>query len=135
MSDLSLNLIHAARGCLGTPFHHQGRTAGVGLDCIGLVVVSLRSAGIQVHDQTDYGVRPDGQKLVAAILAHGFKKVDAIQSGDLLLFRYDNQPQHVALATGEQTMIHAFAPVGRVVETGIGDYWRRRLLGVYRIKE
>ncbi len=28
--------IAAARTCLGTPFHHQGRAPGVGLDCIGL---------------------------------------------------------------------------------------------------
>ena len=124
--------ISAARACLGTPFHHQGRAPAVGLDCIGLIVVALRAAGMEVRDRTDYGRRPDGQSLVAALEQHGAARVDEICAGDVLLFRYDRQPQHVALATGAQTMIHAFAPAGNVVETDIGDYWQRRLVGIYR---
>lgn len=104
----------------------------VGLDCIGLVVVALRAAGLCVQDRLDYGVRPDGRSLVQALAAHGAETVTEIQTGDVLLFRYDHQPQHVALATGADSMIHSFAPARMVVETGIGAYWRRRLVGVWR---
>ena len=38
-------MIAAARACIGTPFHHQGRRPGAGLDCIGLIVIALRAAG------------------------------------------------------------------------------------------
>lgn len=131
----SQKAIEAARACIGTPFHHQGRVPGVGLDCIGLVVVAARAAGINVRDQQDYSPRPDGNKLIEAIAAHGAVKVDAVLPADILLFRYDGQPQHVALATSENSMVHAFAPAGRVVETSIGPYWRRRLLGIYRFIE
>ena len=124
--------IAAARACLGTPFHHQGRMPGVGLDCIGLVIVALRAVNIPIRDQTNYGRRPDGKSLVTALDAHGATRTDSIQTGDVLLFRYDRQPQHVALATGPDSMIHSFAPAGEVVETLIGDYWKRRLTGVYR---
>ncbi len=102
------------------------------MDCIGLVVVALRAAGRTVNDRFDYGVRPDGKSLIAALLEHGAEPADKISAGDVLVFRYDNQPQHVALATGEDSMIHSFAPAGKVVETSIGGYWRRRLAGVYR---
>ena len=125
-------MITAARKCIGTPFHHQGRKPGVGLDCIGLIVIALQAAGMTVNDRTDYGRRPDGTSLAAALTAHGATPVDSISAGDILLFRYDGQPQHVALATGEDTMIHSFAPAREVVETSIGTYWRRRLVGVYR---
>jgi NlpC/P60 family putative phage cell wall peptidase len=125
-------MIAAARRCLGTPFHHQGRRPGVGIDCIGLIVVALRAAGKSVQDRTDYGRRPDGKSLVAALAAHGAQPVEHIAAGDVLLFRYDNQPQHAALATGPDSMIHSFAPAGKVVETHIGAYWRNRLNGVYR---
>jgi NlpC/P60 family putative phage cell wall peptidase len=125
-------MLSAARAALNTPFHHQGRVAGVGLDCIGLVIVALQATGMTVHDRTDYGRRPDGHSLVTALKQHGAQRVDEIQAGDILLFRYDQQPQHVALATSRDTMIHAFAPAGKVIETNIGDYWRRRLTGVYR---
>lgn len=127
-------MIAAARACLGTPFHHQGRQPGVGLDCIGLVIVALDAIGRKVADRTDYGRRPDGQSLVNALLQHGACAVDEIRAGDVLLFRYDHQPQHVALAIDSAHMIHAFAPARAVVETAVGDYWLRRLVGVYRFK-
>jgi NlpC/P60 family putative phage cell wall peptidase len=126
------DLVAAARGFLGTPFHHQGRQKGMGLDCIGLVVVALRANGILVRDRMDYGRRPDGVSLIAALQEHGAARVATRQAGDVLLFRFDRQPQHVALATGEGRMIHAYAPVGRVVETEIGASWQRRLVGIYR---
>lgn len=126
-------MIAAARACIGAPFHHQGRTVGVGLDCIGLLIISARAAGILVRDRTDYGRRPDGKSLIAALLSHGAVKVDDINAGDVLLFCYDGQPQHVALATSATTMIHSFAPAEKVVETSIGDYWQRRLVGIYRL--
>lgn len=135
MNDFSSSLIAAARACLGTPFHHQGRLAGVGLDCIGLIVVALGQVGVAVQDRTDYAPRPDGVSLLAALEAHGARRVDAIEAGDILLFRYDHQPQHVALASGAESMIHAFAPAGRVVETALGAYWRRRLVGIYRLPQ
>ncbi|MDD3287432.1 MAG: NlpC/P60 family protein [Alphaproteobacteria bacterium] len=128
-------MIFAARRCLGVPFHHQGRQPEFGLDCIGLVVVALRAVGADVRDQLDYSSRPDGMKLVDALIEHGAVKVGDISPADVLLFRYDNQPQHVALATSGDTMIHSFAPAGRVVETFIGDYWRRRMLGSYRFSQ
>lgn len=126
------HLIAAARACLGTPFHHQGRTPGVGLDCIGLVVIALRAIGIPVQDRSDYAPRPDGVSLIAALEAHGAQKVEQIKAGDILVFRYENRPQHVAMATDEGHLIHAFAPAGSVVETSLGAYWRRRLVAVYR---
>ncbi len=132
MIGKSKDVVAAARGCLNTPFHHQGRLPGVGLDCIGLLVVAFRAAGVDVRDRLNYAERPDGISLIRAIKEHGAVDVDVFDQGDVLLFRYDHQPQHVALATSKDTMIHSFAPAGRVVETGIGSYWRRRLMNAFR---
>jgi len=126
------HMIAAARACLHTPFHHQGRHPKAGLDCIGLIVVALQAIGMSVQDRLDYGVRPDGETLVYALLAHGAERAATVQAGDVLVFRYDHQPQHVALATGPNSMIHSFAPARKVVETTIGPYWARRLVGIYR---
>lgn len=125
--------IAAARAQVGTPFHHQGRAAGVGLDCIGLVVVAAAQAGWPVQDRTDYGRRPDGRALVEGLVAHGGIVVREISAGDILVFRYDGQPQHVAVALDGGRMVHAFAPARGVVETEIGLYWARRLVAVYRL--
>lgn len=129
----------AARRALelvGTPFHHQGRAAGVGLDCIGMVVLALREGGLVVRDRLDYSQRPDGKALREALLGHGACEVGDLtlaEAGDVLLFRYDGQPQHVALALGGGRMAHAFAPACGVVATEIGRYWERRLVGVFRL--
>jgi NlpC/P60 family putative phage cell wall peptidase len=132
MTEQTQLMIDAARACLGTPFHHQGRSPGLGLDCIGLVIVALKAANIPVSDRTDYSRRPNGSSLVAALEAHHAQPVIDIGPGNVLLFRFDKQPQHVALATSATTMIHAFAPAGQVVETSMDDYWKRRLTGIYR---
>lgn len=125
-------LVRSARACLGTPFHHQGRKKGVGLDCIGLIVVALTENGYVVRDRADYGLRPEKGALVQALEAHGARRVDGFEAGDVLVFVYDGQPQHVALASSGETLIHAFAPVGAVVESGVSTYWRRRFWGAYR---
>jgi NlpC/P60 family putative phage cell wall peptidase len=132
MTKETSRMIAAARAAIGTPFHHQGRAPGLGLDCIGLIIVALRAVDFEINDRTDYSRRPDGKSLVAALDEHGALPVEEIQAGDILLFRYDRQPQHVALATSADTMIHSFAPADKVVETSIGDYWKRRLTGIYR---
>jgi len=128
-------MITAARACLGTPFHHQGRQPGLGLDCIGLIVIARRAAGYIVNDRLDYRSRPDGISLVRAIEEHGGVPVESCRAGDILVFRYDRQPQHVALATSETTMIHSFAPARYVVETTIGNYWKKRLVCIYRFSD
>lgn len=124
--------VAAARSCVGTKFHHQGRLKFVGLDCIGLIVLALRAVDYSVKDELNYGLRPDGKSLVASLKAHGACPVSKIRKGDILLFRFDDQPQHVAIATSPTTLIHAFAPAGCVVETQLGFYWKNRLLEIFR---
>lgn len=126
-------MIAAARACIGTPFHHQGRQPGAGLDCIGLVVIALKAAGVDVRDRTDYARQPAADALQLALEAHGFSHAETIAAGDVLLFRFNRAPQHVALATESTRMIHAYAPIGKVVECSIGASWKNRLCGIYRV--
>ena len=39
------DIVNAARECVGTPFRHQGRVLGVGLDCAGLVLMPFSAVG------------------------------------------------------------------------------------------
>ena len=118
---------------LGTPFHHQGRLPGAGLDCLGLVVCSLRQLGHKVTDETNYGRRGDGVRLIAALEEQGALTVTTINPGNLLVFRFGGMPQHLAIATADDQMIHAYAPVGKVVETSIGQAWQSRLVAIYAL--
>jgi cell wall-associated NlpC family hydrolase len=44
--SIAHNMVLAARECLGTPFQHQGRVPGVGLDCVGVAIYAAREVGL-----------------------------------------------------------------------------------------
>ena len=134
-----LKFLDTARNAIGTPFKHQGRLLGVGVDCIGLAVVCAEAAGIQVNDDQTYGRNPDGRKLVAALKAHcrevGF---DKIREGDILIMQFEDTifPMHVAIVSSLNPIriIHAYAVHRKVVEHILDEDWRNRVVGVYRIR-
>lgn len=128
-------IVAAARAALGTPFRHQGRLPGTALDCAGLALTSAQAAGIAVLDQAGYPRRAGGAMLEAALDGQpALERVtDAPQAGDILLMRFEGDPQHLAVCAGS-TVIHAWATLRRVVEHDLTDEWRRRIVRVYRVR-
>lgn len=123
--------VSAARAYIGTPFVHQGRSHH-GLDCMGLVVCAARDAGLSLIDRTDYS--PDPGNLLIRELALQFVEVPDKQPGDILLMRFQGEPQHSAVLAGD-TVIHGYATAGRVVEHRLDAKWQRRIVSVYRLRE
>lgn len=131
----SQDLIDAARACVDTPFHHQGRQPGVGLDCAGLLVVAMQSLGLSPLDRTDYSRTPHGGELESMLDAQPMLArvpIHDMHDGDVLLMRFEKEPQHLALHAGE-TIIHAYQTVGKVVEHRLDTRWRARIVRVYRV--
>lgn len=132
-------IIETARSYLGTPFHHQGRVKGVGVDCVGLLVGVGRELGLQVHDYKGYSRRPDGVTLKRELA----KSLDVVEGGanaeavlgDVLVFWIlrPDLPTHAAILT-DKGMIHTYADVGKVVEHWMDGTWRERLDSVYRFR-
>lgn len=130
-------VIAAAKGAIGTPFRHQGRTLERGLDCAGLAIHCAQAAGIPTYDENDYPRQPGGGRLEAA-----FDKqpeltripVSEMAPGDVLLMTFEGQPQHVAIVS-EIGIIHSYEPLGRVVEHGLNEFWRARIVRAYRFIE
>jgi cell wall-associated NlpC family hydrolase len=56
--------------------------------------------------------------------------------GDVLLMRFNSEPQHFAIMSGDspEMMIHAYAQARAVVENRIDDVWRKRILRVYSFR-
>lgn len=121
-----------ARRWLGTPWHHQARLRGVGVDCIGLIVGVAEGLGIAAPDITDYGRRPDNVMLKRGLRRH-MRRVSKIIPGDVLLFELDGVAQHVGIAT-DVGVIHAHAQSRKVVEHGLG-HWAGMIAGVFRFPE
>jgi NlpC/P60 family putative phage cell wall peptidase len=135
MSDRDM-LVAIARQWLGTPFRHQGRQPGRGLDCVGLVVCAARRCGLGDYDVTNYPRLPQGDALAEHMCAAGLTEVERPTAlpGDVLLMRFTRQAQHVALVT-DGGILHAHQQVGRVVEHRLDESWRRRIVAAYRFAE
>lgn len=128
------DFVAAARSYIGTPFHHQGRLPQVGLDCAGVVVCAAKACGYVVGDVAGYGRIPSNGLLEQAVLGH-CDRVDLSQarSGDVFLFRFRQEPQHLAVFA-DGMLIHAYSAVGKVVENSFDATWRARLVGCYRLR-
>lgn len=132
------DIVTCARTWLGTRFHHQGRVKGVGCDCAGLVVGVAREMGLSDFDVTGYARLPDGEYLRSLCEKHMTRvRFADIKTGDVLLLRFADHPQHLAIVGdythGGMSMIHAYAPSKKVVETRIDGAWWDRAVGVYRL--
>lgn len=129
MSVSVARLINEARAWVGVPFRHQGRSRA-GVDCAGLFVCVAGELGLPVpFDRTDYAWEPD-DALRQTLETH-FQRENARAPGDILLMNMGGTPRHVALWTGE-SIIHAYTPLGKVVEHRIDDRWARRIVAAYR---
>lgn len=178
-------IIAEARSWIGTPFRHQGRRKGQGVDCLGLlagVAAALALKGrdgrpLASRDSLAYGHYPDEtvlrQGLERCLIAvedlsqwERSKSVQTISGEGVLnhpnplpsrtassptspsgrgvegaigLFRIDGSARHLAIfgqaEAGYPTLIHAYAPVRRVVEHRFDPLWQGRLVAVYQVPE
>lgn len=133
------DIVAAARGWIGTPYHHQAALRGIGCDCLGLVrgvfaQISGREPECPPPYTPDWAEAARQETLIAAAGRHleEIKLADAAP-GDVLVFRLapGAMAKHAGIMAPDGHMIHAYS--GRaVVEVHIGPWWRRRLAAGFR---
>ncbi|MEO0413205.1 MAG: NlpC/P60 family protein [Pseudomonadota bacterium] len=119
-------MVAAARACLGTRFRHQGRSQAAGLDCLGLIVVAARAAGMELKDAAAYSRQPNQSDFEHYVGVNRMSRCDKIKPGRVGVFDFGAGPQHVALFT-PIGIIHAYAPARKVVEHGLRAPWPQQL--------
>lgn len=134
-------VVAAARGWIGTPWRHQGRSRG-GVDCGGLLVEVARELCLADVDAGAYGLRADGRSLRALCEEH-MRRIPLAQiaPGDAVLIRFRQAPHesHLAMVTdyrhGGLALLHALnrAAGGCVVEHRLDAYWRSLIVAAYRL--
>lgn len=127
--------VQEARRWIDTPFQHQGRLLGHGVDCIGVAQMAYLAAGVELDVPLNYSQLPTG-KMVEFIAQRARRvAVRNIEIGDLLVFISNLAPTHVGVVTGVDPvrMVHAYNKVGRVVENSLDGSWKRLLNSVWRI--
>lgn len=129
------DVVEYARECLGTPFRHQGRLCGVGLDCAGVVVHCATRLNIQHADMQGYPRLPYQNMLEQFMGAQPNLQLiswDKREPGDVVLMRIKAAPQHLGIYVGNDYMVHSYESIGQVVEQRIDDEWLKKIIAVYR---
>lgn len=124
-------VVAAARACVGTRFRPHGRTPGLGLDCVGVVLHAARAVGVVPAAVPAYALSGDtADMLIAAMSDAGCVAVSEPLQGDILVLAPAARQRHLAIVT-PAGVVHAHAGLGRVVEGPIDAGWT--LLGVWRL--
>lgn len=131
------SVIVSAHWWIGTPWKHQASLRGIGTDCIGLIVGVARELGIHGAKEfaadteiAGYGREPKPDMLEAACDRYLDPCADP-KPGDILLLKFTAEPQHFAIISQPDYMIHAYAQARKVVENRIDDVWRSRIVRAY----
>lgn len=121
------------RTWLGVRFRYKGRDRN-GIDCVGVVVLSLAKLGIEMKVQP-YGKQVRGNSVLNQLRANG-RRVEILegQPGDIAVLNYRGESNHIGVLTGEGTMVHSLSFAKRVVEHSlehpqVKPYW----VALYRL--
>ena len=153
-------IVAEARSWIGTPYLHQGRVKGVGVDCAMLLLEVYERArqiphleladvvadpGTQIAKYPpDWMLHRDEERYLE-IVERFARRIEARQpqDGDIALYRWGRTISHGAIVDRWPRIIHAYSRTGRV-EYGEGDRGevggpgpdgKPRLVGFWSLRE
>lgn len=114
-----------ARRWIGTPWHHQARVIGAGVDCVMLVCEVFEAAGLIPHVVPDYYpidvMMHKVDEPVTPYFARYAVPVGVPEIGDVVLYKFGHSFSHAAIVVGDGLVVHALRHAGQVLETGIDE--------------
>ena len=127
-----------AQSWLTTPYHHQGRIKGVGVDCAMLLCEVYHAAGlIPFIDPTpypsDWHLHRSEERYLSWVDQYA-DKVDDPLPGDIVLYRFGRTLSHGGIVINWPTIIHAYRGEGVVLAHGDNGALQGRIAGFWRIK-
>lgn len=152
-NELGQKVVESARSWKFTPWVHQGRLKGQGVDCAGLIVGVAHEVRMGLDEQeaselgqelaipNNYKRRENGEDLIR-LLEQFTEPVDRsnAQPGDVIALiepalREPNVPRHLGFLTQVEPnwyIIHASAR--GVVEHRMDMAWKKRVHSVWRLR-
>mgnify|MGYP000617921349 CR=1 FL=1 len=131
-------LLSVARQYVGTPYHHEGRVKGVGIDCVGLVICIHAELGIVLKDSIPYPQSPPPGMLDQHLKERDLQLIPRkyAKPGDFATFwiTHPGSSVHLGILT-ESGLIHCYTGMGKVVEHWMNRKWHRRIVSVRRSKD
>lgn len=131
----SAKVIEAALGWVGTPYHHQQRLKGVGVDCAHLVAGVAMDAGIISPDtvlpldySSEWNIHNKEEVLVGYLLRFGCRQKATTEPGDIVGFTIGHAVGHIGIMVSDTQYVHAQNLVAphRVTINTLSGKWQKR---------
>lgn len=142
--NINKNMIVAeARDWIGTRWQKQASIKGVASDCGGLVLGVAKVFNIVPHDLefAFFDRAPDSARLESFCRAQFTEKNQhEVEPGDFVLMQFDEDigASHVAIIGdylyGGLSIIHAYLPSRRVVETRLDAGFKAKIVAAFELK-
>lgn len=141
---LAQRLVSEAETWINTPWRHQGRLRGLGVDCVGFISEVAKDAGIASLEIPDnYRPHEDGTIMVQLLREHmTLVPTEEMQAGDVLAFcdealQSPDIPRHLAFVqeVTPKTVFIIHASQHGVRRHRIDSSWRRRIHSTWRLND
>lgn len=127
-------LTEIAREWLGTPWVHHQAVKRLGCDCVGFLFGVSKEAELNLPPLPKAYARLPKENDIKKYLDDNFEQINEILPDSILLLEFSGIYCHVAIATSENTMIHADSVHKKVIEHKIDEMWIKRIKYIYQVK-
>lgn len=112
-ADERKRLVEVALSYCGTPYHHEGRVRGVGMDCATMLILAGQDAGLVTdevklpHYSPQWMLHRD-EELYLQILGQFCAEVDPpARPGDIAIWKIGRTYSHAAIVIEWPMVVHA----------------------------
>lgn len=112
-------IIDIARQWIGTPYHHNARVLGAGVDCGQILIAVYSAAGLMPKIETGYYARDfmlhrDDEQYLSYVMRY-CQETDDPLPGDIAVWKIGRIYSHGGIVEDWPYCIHAYMPHGKVL--------------------
>lgn len=122
---------------LGTPYHHQAKVKGLGVDCGQLILavaqeLNLVSPTMRVTNySTEWHLHNTEEKMLNMLEQFNCVEKTTLEVGDIVCFKFGRVCSHLGIYLGDGQFIHARIDQGKVVINSLSGDWLKRHTKTY----
>jgi cell wall-associated NlpC family hydrolase len=129
------DVVSEALSWLGTPYHHQGRIKGVGVDCAMLLADVYHVCGLIPHIDPrpyppDWHFHRSQERYLGWVRQYAHEVVTPLP-GDIAVFQFGRCVSHGAIVVEWPTIVHAYVHQGCILGNGSSGVLADRCRGFY----